>query len=78
NTQLKIGQLDNQGTIAAKQQLTAETSWLNNGKSGQLQSNGNIRLGADNAVLNGTQQANGALDVTANTLQHTGKSSAST
>ena len=77
NTQLKIGQLDNQGTIAAKQQLTAETSWLNNGKSGQLQSNGNIRLGADNAVLNGTQQANGALDVTANTLQHTGKSSAS-
>ncbi len=77
NTQLKIGQLDNQGTIAAKQQLTAETSSLNNGKSGQLQSNGNIRLGADNAVLNGTQQANGALDVTANTLQHTGKSSAS-
>ncbi|WP_367165853.1 hemagglutinin repeat-containing protein [Kosakonia cowanii] len=77
NTQLKIGQLDNQGTITAKQQLTAETSWLNNGKSGQLQSNGNIRLGADNAVLNGTQQANGALDVTANTLQHTGKSSAS-
>ncbi|WP_242389825.1 hemagglutinin repeat-containing protein [Kosakonia cowanii] len=77
NTQLKIGQLDNQGTIAAKQQLTAETSWLNNGKSGQLQSNGNIRLGADNAVLNGTQQANGALDVTANTLDHTGKSSAS-
>ncbi|WP_312202231.1 hemagglutinin repeat-containing protein [Kosakonia cowanii] len=77
NTQLKIGQLDNQGTIAAKQQLTAETSWLNNGKSGQLQSNGNIRLGADNAVLNGTQQANGALEVTANTLQHTGKSSAS-
>ncbi|WP_305067801.1 MULTISPECIES: hemagglutinin repeat-containing protein [unclassified Kosakonia] len=77
NTQLKIGQLDNQGTIAAKQQLTADTSWLNNGKSGQLQSNGNIRLGADNAVLNGTQQANGALDVTANTLQHTGKSSAS-
>jgi len=77
NTQLKIGQLDNQGTIAAKQQLTAETSWLNNGKSGQLQSNGNIRLGADNALLNGTQQANGALDVTANTLDHTGKSSAS-
>ena len=77
NTQLKIGQLDNQGTIAAKQQLTADTSWLNNGKSGQLQSNGNIRLGADNAVLNGTQQANGALDVTANTLDHTGKSSAS-
>ena len=77
NTQLKIGQLDNQGTIAAKQQLTAETSWLNNGQAGQLQSNGNIRLGADNAVLNGTQQANGALEVTANTLQHTGKSSAS-
>ncbi|WP_312122239.1 hemagglutinin repeat-containing protein [Kosakonia cowanii] len=77
NTQLKIGQLDNQGTIAAKQQLTAETSWLNNGQSGQLQSNGNIRLGADNAVLNGTQQANGALEVTANTLDHTGKSSAS-
>ena len=77
NTQLKIEQLDNQGTIAAKQQLTAETSWLNNGKSGQLQSNGNIRLGADNAVLNGTQQANGALEVTANILDHTGKSSAS-
>ena len=77
NTQLKIGQLDNQGTIAAKQQLTAETSWLNNGQTGQLQSSGNIRLGADNAVLNGTQQANGALEVTANTLQHTGKSSAS-
>ena len=77
NTQLKIGQLDNQGTIAAKQQLTAETSWLNNGQTGQLQSSGNIRLGADNTVLNGTQQANGALEVTANTLQHTGKSSAS-
>ncbi|MDF7758528.1 hemagglutinin repeat-containing protein [Kosakonia cowanii] len=77
NTQLKIGQLDNQGTIAAKQQLTAETSWLNNGLAGQLQSSGNIRLGADNAVLNGTQQANGALEVTANTLDHTGKSSAS-
>lgn len=77
NTQLKIGQLDNQGTIAAKQQLTAETSWLSNGKSGQLQSSGNIKLSADNALLNGTQQANGALDVTANTLEHTGKSSAS-
>ncbi|ROP60173.1 filamentous hemagglutinin [Enterobacter sp. BIGb0383] len=72
--QLNAWQLNNRGSVAAKGQLTANTSWLNN--TGQVQSGGTLTLSAGEATLNGTQAAQDALEVIAKTLNHSGQSSA--
>ncbi|MEG5758726.1 hypothetical protein UXP97_21880, partial [Enterobacter roggenkampii] len=54
--------------------LTVSTGDLTTGRDAHLQSGQGLTLQAQNAALNGTQAAKGALSVTAGTLAHAGKS----
>ncbi|WP_283255191.1 hemagglutinin repeat-containing protein [Enterobacter bugandensis] len=58
--------------------LTVTTSDLISDRDARLQSGQALILQAQNATLNGTQAAKGALSVTAGTLMHAGKSTGNT
>ncbi|MCX5575264.1 hemagglutinin repeat-containing protein [Enterobacter sp. E-TC7] len=66
------------GQTDAAGALTVSTSDLITGRDARLQSGQALTLQAQNATLNGTQAAKGALSVTAGTLAHAGKSTANT
>ncbi|WP_274241493.1 MULTISPECIES: hemagglutinin repeat-containing protein [Enterobacter] len=61
-------------TDAAGALTVVSTGDLTTGQDAHLQSGQGLTLQAQNAVLNGTQAAKGALSVTAGTLAHAGKS----
>ena len=62
------GQTDAAGAV------TVSTGDLTTGQDAHLQSGQGLTLQAQNAALNGTQAAKGALSVTAGAIAHTGKS----
>lgn len=62
------------GQTDAAGALTVSTGDLTTGQDAHLQSGQGLTLQAQNAALNGTQAAKGALWVTAGTLAHAGKS----
>nr|WP_286037046.1 hemagglutinin repeat-containing protein [Enterobacter roggenkampii] len=62
------------GQTDAAGALTVSTGDLTTGRDAHLQSGRGLTLQAQNAALNGTQAAKGALSVTAGTLAHAGKS----
>lgn len=62
------------GQTDAAGALTVSTGDLTTGRDAHLQSGQGLTLQAQNAALNGTQAAKGALSVTAGTLAHAGKS----
>ncbi|WFC86939.1 contact-dependent inhibition toxin CdiA [Enterobacter roggenkampii] len=62
------------GQTDAAGALTVSTGDLTTGQDAHLQSGQGLTLQAQNAALNGTQAAKGALSVTAGTIAHAGKS----
>ncbi|MEG5560778.1 contact-dependent inhibition toxin CdiA [Enterobacter roggenkampii] len=62
------------GQTDAAGALTVSTGDLTTGRDAHLQSGQGLTLQAQNAALNGTQAAKGALSVTAGTIAHAGKS----
>ncbi|EML2806870.1 contact-dependent inhibition toxin CdiA [Enterobacter roggenkampii] len=62
------------GQTDAAGALTVSTGDLTTGQDAHLQSGQGLTLQAQNAALNGTQAAKGALSMTAGTLAHAGKS----
>ncbi|HDR2620154.1 TPA: hemagglutinin repeat-containing protein [Enterobacter chuandaensis] len=66
------------GQTDAAGALTVSTRDLITDRDARLQSGQALTLQAQNATLNGTQAAKGALSVTAGTLAHAGKSTANT
>ncbi|MGX5100950.1 hemagglutinin repeat-containing protein [Enterobacter cloacae] len=66
------------GQTDAAGALTVSTSDLTTGLDAHLQSGQALTLQAQNAALNGTQAAKGALSVTAGTIAHAGKSTGDT
>ncbi|WP_262766250.1 contact-dependent inhibition toxin CdiA [Enterobacter quasiroggenkampii] len=62
------------GQTDAAGALTVITGDLTTGQDAHLQSGQGLTLQAQNAALNGTQAAKGALSVTAGTIAHAGKS----
>lgn len=68
---------DINGQVNAGGKLEMRAGTLTSRNGAQLQSGSDIALTADNAILNGTQAAKGALSASAKTLIHGGKSNAS-
>ncbi|MFL7889478.1 contact-dependent inhibition toxin CdiA [Enterobacter pseudoroggenkampii] len=66
------------GQTDAAGALTVSTGDLTTGQDAHLQSGQGLSLQAQNAALNGTQAAKGALSVTAGTIAHAGKSTGDT
>jgi len=66
------------GQTDAAGALTVCTGDLTTGQDAHLQSGQGLSLQAQNAALNGTQAAKGALSVTAGTIAHAGKSTGDT
>lgn len=66
------------GQTDAAGALTVSTGDLTTGQDAHLQSGQGLTLQAQNAALNGTQAAKGALSVTAGTIAHAGKSTGDT
>jgi len=73
---LTAGQTAIAGAVSGAKGLSVQADTLNTTSGAQLQTDGAMSLAARQATLNGTQAAKGALTVTADNLQHNGKSSA--
>jgi filamentous hemagglutinin len=75
---LKGAQTTLGGAVSGAKGLNVQADILTTAAQARLQTDGAMNLAARQAALNGTQAAKGTLTVTADSLQHNGKSSAAT
>jgi filamentous hemagglutinin len=75
---LKGAQTTLGGAVSGAKGLNVQADILTTAAQARLQTDGAMNLAARQAMLSGTQAAKGTLTVTADSLQHNGKSSAAT